>query len=369
MDLKLLTEYNLGGIILKNRVVMAPMTRSRCTGNIPNDMVAKYYGQRSGAGLIVTEGTSPSPNGLGYPRIPGIFSRLQVEGWKKVTEAVHNEGSVIFLQMMHTGRVTHPFNLPEGGRVIAPSAVRLEGHMRTDRGGVLEFPDPEEMTEEDVNVARQEYINGALNAVEAGFDGVELHSANGYLLEQFISPYTNLRSDGYGGTIEKRCRFVLEVAGGVATAIGRGRTGIRLSPYGVASGMKHYPEIEETYGYLAGELDRIGIAYIHVLDNSSRGAPPVPESVKLLIRKHFRGTLILAGGYDLEKAEKDLRENRGDLIAFARSFINNPDLVERFRNGWPVNTYPDPALFYTPGEKGYTDYPSFEDQKVPDSMK
>jgi len=363
-DYILLTSYEIGQVTLKNRVVMSPMTRSRAIGNVPNDLMVKYYGQRSGAGLIVTEGTSPSPNGLGYCRIPGIFSKRQAEGWKKITSAVHKEGGKIFVQLMHTGRIGHALNLPEGARVIAPSAVKAKGQIWTDIKQMVDFQIPEEMTAKDILLTIEEYAEAARNSEEAGFDGVELHGANGYLPEQFISPVSNTRTDYYGGSSEKRCRFVLEVAEAVAKVIGKARTGIRLSPYGVANDMPHYPEIDVTYKYLAENLNDIGIAYIHLIDNSPMGATAVPPDLRKMIRKSFKNTVILAGGYDLDKAESDLKNKLGDLIAFGRPFINNPDLVERFRNGWPLSKDPDSGLFYTPGEKGYTDYPDYKKPKT-----
>lgn len=357
---KLLTSYRVGDIELKNRVVMAPMTRSRAIGNVPNDLMAKYYEQRSGAGLIVTEGTSPSPNGLGYSRIPGIYSNQQVEGWKMVTSSAHKGEAKIFVQLMHTGRIGHPLNLPKGGRVLAPSAVKPKGQIWTDSLQLQDYPAPEEMTSGDIDLTITEYAAAAKKGIEAGFDGVELHGANGYLLEQFLSPFSNIRKDFYGGSIENRCRFVLEVVEGVAEAAGKGRTGIRLSPYGVAGDMPHYPEIDPTYKYLAEQLNEMGIAYIHLIDNSSIGRPPVPMALKQLIRKTFKNTIILAGGYYLERAESDIKSSLGDLIAFGRPFINNPDLVDRFRYNWPLSGNLDYSLFYTPGEKGYTDYPFYK---------
>jgi N-ethylmaleimide reductase len=359
-ELKVLNAYKLGNIELKNRIVMSPMTRSRAIGNIPNDLIAKYYSQRSGAGLIITEGTSPSPNGLGYSRIPGIFNKTQVEGWKIVTSSVHKNKSRIFVQLMHTGRIGHVLNLPEGAKVLAPSAVKPTGQMWTDSKQMQDFPVPEAMTAKDIEHTKKEFIDAAKKGIEAGFDGVELHAANGYLLEQFLSPISNIRTDNYGGSIENRSRFVLEVAEGVAEAIGKDKTGIRLSPYGVASDMPHYPEIDATYKYLAENLNRLGIAYIHLVDHSSMGAPSVPVELKKLIRSIFRNTIILSGGYDLERAEADINSGLGDIIAFGRPFINNPDLVDRFRNGWPLSNELDFNLFYTPGEKGYTDYPVYK---------
>ena len=273
---------------------MAPMTRCRAIGNIPNELIAEYYKQRSGAGLIITEGTSPSPNGLGYARIPGIFSKQQLEGWKKTTSAVHKEGSKIFVQLMHTGRISHPLNMTEGSQIIAPSAVKAAGQMWTDSKQLQDFPIPKEMTAEDILNTKSEFIAASKNAIDAGFDGVELHSANGYLLEQFLSPISNIRNDNYGGSIENRCRFVLEVVEGVAAAIGKENTGIRVSPYGVASDMPHYPEIEATYKYLTEHLNKIGITYIHIVDHSAMGAPIVPMEIKKLIRNSFKNTIILA---------------------------------------------------------------------------
>ena len=355
---KIFSEYQLGNYNLSNRIVMAPMTRSRAIGNVPNAIMALYYNQRSSAGLIITEGTSPSPNGLGYSRIPGIFSKEQVEGWKLVTSAVHKSNGKIFVQLMHTGRISHKLNLPAGAVVLAPSAVKPSGTVWTDSEGMQEFPTPKEMTTEELKQTKAEYVQAARNAVEAGFDGVELHGANGYLLEQFLSPFSNTRTDEYGGSIKNRCRFILEVATEVAAAIGKEKTGIRLSPFGVASDMSPYPEIEEEYEYLAGELNKIGILYIHVVDHSAMGAPTVPLSIKEKIRSKFANTLILAGGYDLEKAEKDLDSGASNLIAIGRQFLNNPDLVLRLKNNKPLATNLDMNTFYTPGEKGYTDYPS-----------
>ncbi len=338
---------------------MSPMTRCRAIGNVPNDLVATYYGQRAGAGLIITEGTSPSPNGLGYARIPGMYSAEQVAGWKKVTSAVHAKGGKIVVQLMHTGRISHAANLPEGAKILAPSAVKPAGQMWTDSQQMQDLPVPEAMTAEEVQHTKQEFITAAKNAIEAGFDGVELHGANGYLLEQFLSPVSNIREDNYGGSIENRARFVLEVVAGVAEAIGADRTGIRLSPYGVASDMPHYPEIDETYTYLAQELNKIGIAYIHVVDHSAMGAPAVPAAIKQTIRDEFKGSLILAGGYDLDRAEADLEKGAADLIGFGRPFINNPDLVERFEKHYPLSQELKMDLFYSAAKEGYCDYPAY----------
>jgi N-ethylmaleimide reductase len=356
-EIKLFTPGKIEKLNVQNRVVMAPMTRCRAIGNIPNDLIAAYYEQRSGAGLIITEGTSPSPNGLGYARIPGIFSKEQVDGWKKTTSAVHKNGAKIFIQLMHTGRISHILNMPEGAIILAPSAVKAAGQMWTDTAQMQDFPIPKEMTADELIHTKNEFVKAAKNAIEAGFDGVELHSANGYLLEQFLSPISNIRTDNYGGSVINRSRFVLEVVAAVAAAIGKEKTGIRVSPYGVASDMPHYPQIDATYHYLSEQLNEIGIAYMHIVDHSAMGAPIVPLETKEMIRKNFRNTIILSGGYDMERAEADVESGLGDLVAFGRPFINNPDLVDRFKNNWPLSQDLKMDLFYSADDNGYTDYP------------
>ena len=353
----LFSKATLGSLPLQNHLVMAPMTRNRATGNIPNELMAQYYAQRATAGLIITEGTSPSPNGLGYPRIPGIFSAEQIAGWKLVTDAVHAKGAKMFIQFMHCGRIGHPLNLPAGARILAPSAVAAAGEMYTDAEGMKPHPVPQAMTDADIKAAIEEFAQGAKNAMAAGFDGVELHGANGYLLEQFIRPNSNQRTDRYGGSIGNRARFVLEVAEAVIIAIGKDKVGIRLSPFGVFNDMPLYDAMEADYTYLAQELNARGLAYIHLVDHSSMGAPTVPETMKATFRKLFKGTLILSGGYDAARAESDLVANKGNLIAVGKPFLANPDLVARWKTGAAVNA-PDMNTFYTPGPKGYTDYPT-----------
>jgi len=354
----LFAPAHLGPLPLKNHLVMAPMTRSRAVeANTPNALIAEYYAQRASAGLIVTEGTSPSPNGTGYPRIPGIWSDRQVAGWRIVADAVHARGGRIFVQLMHTGRVGHPLNLPAGAEVLAPSAVAAPGEMYTDAKGMQPHPVPRAMTDAEVRHAIEEHVAAARNAVAAGLDGVELHGANGYLLEQFLSPDTNRRTDAWGGSVEKRLAFVVEVARQVAAAIGGARVGIRLSPHGVNAGMVAYPEIDETYRKLVTALVATGVEYVHLVDHSAMGAPVVPAELKLALRKAWPRTFILAGGFDRASAEAALRERRADLVAFGRPFLANPDLVARLQSGLPLNA-PDFATFYTPGPKGYTDYPA-----------
>ncbi len=354
--LKLFSPARLGNIDLKNHIVMAPMTRNRATSdNVPGQIQAIYYTQRSSAGLIITEGTSPSPNGVGYPRIPGIYTKEQIEGWKLTTDAVHKAGGKIFLQIMHSGRVSSILNLPEGAEVLAPSATSPEGDIYTDKGGMQPHTTPKEMTSDDIKKAIEEYTLASVYAIEAGFDGVELHAANGYLLEQFISPDTNRRTDEYGGSIINRSSFVLAVVKSVIEAIGTNRTAIRLSPYGVNAGMTLYPELDETYAYLVEELNKLGIVYLHMVDHSAMGAPEVPKQLKQKIRELFKNTLIQCGGYNRESAEEDLQSGFADLVAFGRPFISNPDFVARMEEGAELNA-PDFNTFYTPGETGYIDY-------------
>ncbi len=354
----LFSQIKFGPLTLKNRLVMSPLTRNRATGNVPNDLMVEYYAQRaSSAGLVITEGTSPSPNGLGYPRIPGAFSKEQTAGWKRVTDAVHAKGSKIFLQLMHTGRIGNSLNLPAGARVVGPSAVAAAGEIYTDSKGPQPHPAPEAMSDADIKNTIAEYVQASKNAVAAGFDGVELHGANGYLIEQFLRPNSNQRSDSYGGSIENRARFGLEVAKAVIAAIGKDKVGIRLSPYGAFNDMALYPEMESDYAYLARQLSALGLLYVHLVDHSSMGAPPVPQSIKDTFRKEFKGALILSGGYDAARAESDLAAGKADLIAVGRPLLANPDLADRWKAGAPLNA-PDPETFYTPGAKGYTDYPA-----------
>lgn len=353
----LFSNTTLGPITLQNRLVMSPLTRNRAIGNVPNDLMVQYYTQRASVGLIITEGTAPSPNGLGYARIPGIFSAEQVAGWKRITDGVHAKGAKIFMQIMHCGRIGHSNNLPAGARLLAPSAVAAAGEMFTDAEGSKPHPIPEAMTEADIKATIEEFVQAAKNAVAAGFDGIELHGANGYLLEQFIRPNSNQRTDGYGGAIEGRARFVLEVADAVIKAIGKEKVGIRLSPFGVFNDMPSYDAMEADYTYLAQQLNARELAYIHLVDHSPMGAPAVPDSIKTMFRSTFKGALILSGGYDAARAESDLAAGKCDLVAVGRPILANPDLVARWQSGAELNA-PDFSTFYTPGEKGYTDYPA-----------
>jgi len=358
MSHKTFEPVELGPITLANHIVMAPMTRSRAPGGVPNEMMATYYRQRAKAGLIITEGTSPAPEGLGYARIPGLYSSEHAAGWRRVTDAVHEEGGHIFVQLMHTGRIFHELNLPTGVKGIAPSAIAAAGDMWTDQAQMQPNGTPQELSLADVSRVRDEFVRSAKLALEAGFDGVELHGANGYLLEQFLNPASNKRTDAYGGSISKRARFVLEVTRGVADAIGADRTAIRQSPWSKAGDLAHYAEIDETYIYLASELRKIGVVYLHLLDPTRYG--PAGADTLAIIRREFADTLVLNGGFHtLDAIDRVLTSGKADLVAVGRPFISNPDFVERLRAGIPLAA-PNPATFYAPGPsgfaEGYTDY-------------
>lgn len=350
----LFSPFAKGTLQLKNHLVMAPMTRSRAIGNIPNELMATYYAQRSGAGLIITEGTSPSREGLGYPRIPGIYSDAQVAGWKKVTEAVHQNGSKIFLQLMHTGRIANVENLPNGLQPVAPSNIKAAGAIFTDTLGMQEHSVPVALTLDSITRVVADFVKASTNAVLAGFDGVELHGANGYLLEQFLNPNVNNRTDQYGGNVENRSRLIVEIAKGIATAIGPDKVGIRFSPFSQLSDQAAYDtdEVQETYTHLSSELNKIGIAYLHISAN-----PDIPGELYTAIRNEFKNTIIFCNGLTPETAEEMLQNNSADLVAFGRGFLANPDFVSRIEKNAPLNNV-DFNTFYAPGEQGYTDYPT-----------
>lgn len=349
--MKLFEPFALRGLQLQNRIVMAPMTRSRAIGNIPNDLMAQYYGQRSSAGLIVTEGVAPSPNALGYARIPGGYSAEQTEGWKKVTAAAHCGSAKIFLQQMHTGRISHPLNMPPGAEIVSASAVKPAGQMWTDQSGMQDYPTPRALETREVEAVIGEYVETAKNAVAAGFDGTELHGANGYLIEQFLLPGTNRRTDTYGGSLENRNRFAVDTAAAVAKAIGAAKTGIRLSPFNTFNDMAVFDELPQQYEHLARELGALKLAYIHIVAYSKVGEPLLRK-----IKQAFGGPIIVNGGLDLAKAEAALEAGYADLAAFGSAFLANPDLPARLQKRLPLNA-PHPDTFYTADAKGYTDYP------------
>jgi len=278
-----------------------------------------------------------------------------VLGWRRVTDSVHQAGGKIFVQLMHTGRVSHPANLPAGSRVLAPSAIAVPGELWTDAVGMQSYPVPVEMSETDIVQSIAEYAASAKLAIQAGFDGVELHVANGYLIDQFLNTASNQRNDRWGGSVENRIRFAVEVAKATVAAIGAEHIGMRISPYGVFNAMAPDAEMDALYLGLIDELNALGLLYIHVVDHSSMGAPEVSPVLKAKIRAAFKGKYILSGGYDLARANADLDAERGDLVSFGRPFISNPDLVDKLKSGREL-VAPDPTTFYTPGEKGYTDY-------------
>ena len=354
----LFEPFALRSIPLRNRLVMAPMTRNRAVeNNTPNALMTEYYGQRASLGLLITEGTSPSPDGLGYARIPGLFTAGHVAGWRRVTGAVHARGGRIFVQLMHTGRASHLDNLPAGARVVGPVATPLAGDIYTDAQGLQKASEPHPLTEAEIQTTAAEYAHSAELAIEAGFDGVELHAANGYLIEQFLNPNLNTRTDGYGGTPAGRNRFALEVARATVAAIGADRVGIRISPYGAFNEMGAFAEVEPQYLALVRELGALGLVYLHLVDHSSMGAPQVPALFKGQLRRAFGGVFIASGGLDRARAEQILANGEADLLAFGRPALANPDLAARFERNLPLNP-PDFATFYTPGDKGYTDYPA-----------
>jgi N-ethylmaleimide reductase len=355
MTQTLFTPITLGNLQLKNRVVMAPMTRCRAIGNVPNELMETYYKQRASAGLIIAEGVAPSANGLGYARQPGVFTDAQVQGWKRVNNGVHAAGGKIFVQLMHDGRASHPANMIAGSKILAPSAIATPGEIWTDSNGQQPYPVPAEMTEDDIKQTIAEFAYGSKCSIEGGFDGVELHGANGYLIDQFLNTATNKRTDKWGGSVENRIRFAVEVAKACAAAIGADRIGMRISPYGAFNGTEPDSEMDALYERLVTELSNLGLVYIHVVDHSSMGAPEVSPALKAKIRSIFKGKYILSGGYDAARANADLNAKLGDLVAFGRPFIANPDLVHKLQNGTELAA-PDFSTFYTPGEKGYTDY-------------
>jgi N-ethylmaleimide reductase len=352
----LFSEYQLGNIRLANRIVMAPMTRCRAiSGNIPSPLAVTYYAQRSQAGLIISEGSQVSPQGVGYIRTPGIYSPQQVEGWKRVTDAVHRSGSKIFLQLWHVGRASHPDFL--GGELpVAPSALPVDGYIHGPFGKKkIEIPRALEL--EEVPAIIDQFRRGASNAKKAGFDGVEIHGANGYLLDQFLRDGSNHRTDRYGGSLENRARLPLEVARAVTEAIGADRVGYRISPHFLRHSMSD-SEPQETFSHLAKELSRLKLGYIHMIERVGDPERVPPEKrFSSLIRESFKGTLILNGGYDAEKGNEAIQKGEADLISYGILFLANPDLPDRFKKNAPLNA-PDVKTYYAGEEKGYIDYPT-----------
>ncbi len=355
----LFEPFQLGRITLGNRVVMAPMTRNRATAeHIPTPIMIEYYAQRASIGLIITEGTAPAADGAGYARIPGLYSAEQVEAWKPVTAAVHAAGGHIFAQLMHTGRASHPANMPAGTRIVSSVATALPEPLWTDAEAMQPVPVPHALTEAEITTVIAEFVIAAKNAVAAGFDGIELHAANGYLLEQFLNANLNTRTDVYGGSADNRSRLLLEVVKATAEAIGADRVGVRISPHGTFNAMGTFDGVDAQFLALATALGAHGIAYLHLVNHESMGAPALPTGLPARLKAAFGGTFIASGGFaSREQAESVLASGAADLVAFGRPALATPDLVARLHTGSELNA-PDFATFYTPGEKGYTDYPA-----------
>lgn len=357
----LFDQYPLGNLQLKNRAVMAPMTRARAPGNIPTADTARYYAQRAGAGLIVTEGTPVSQQGSGFVDCPGIWNQQQIDGWKQVTAQVHDQGCAIVTQIWHVGRISHVSLQPDGKAPVSATATRAAnsmafGYNAAGKPDFVTASKPHALTVAEIHDVINDFARAAENANQAGFDGVEIHGANGYLIEQFLNGAVNDRTDQYGSdTLENRLRFTLEVVDACIARIGAQRVGIRLSPFGRLHELGDFSGEAETFLALADALSQRNVAFVHIMDQASRGAPAMPAGFLEKFRAAFHGTLILAGGLTLEKANALLAEGVIDLAAFGAKFIANPDLVERFRHGWPVNE-PDHALYYGGTAHGYTDY-------------
>lgn len=346
---QLFTPIRIGRHTLPNRLVMAPMTRSRSDdAGVPGDLVSLFYTQRASAGLIISEGVFPSAMGKGYVRTPGIETDAQVAAWKKVTDAVHTKGGKIFMQIMHSGRISHPSLLPNGAQPIAPSAIKPAGQTWAG-SGMLEFVTPRELSLDEIAGVIDDFRMATRHALEAGFDGVELHTASGYLPEQFLSSGTNQRQDQYGGSVANRARFVLDVLAAMVAEAGGDRVGIKISPE------MNFNDIvdanpQETYTYLVEQLRDLNLAYLHVALFGAK------VDYHVLLRPRFNGVYLIGGGLDQKSAEAALADGRADATVFGGAFLANPDLPERFRQGGALNT-PDKNTFYSPGAQGYTDYP------------
>ena len=349
----LLEPLHLGRYPLRNRVVMSPMTRSRAgLDGTPGELAAKYYGQRASVGLIIAEGTQPSDDGQGYLTTPGIYTPSHIAGWRAVTDAVHANGGRIFIQLMHAGRVSHPDNTPHHRQAVAPSAIAPGTQMFT-AAGMQDIPTPRALTTEEIGQTIAEFRHAARSAIEAGADGIEIHGANGYIVQQFLAPNSNTRTDDYGGSIENRARFAIEVAAAIAEEIGADRTAIRLSPGSDLSGIDEGPEGPALYHYLVAELDKLGLAYLHIMHTGN-------EELLGDLRSLWNGTLILnRPGRPIEQAGADVTSGLADLEAYGQMVLANPDFVARLITGAPLNEA-NPATYFGGDARGYTDYPDLE---------
>ncbi|MCS4434015.1 alkene reductase [Aquiflexum gelatinilyticum] len=361
----LLEKLQLGDLELKNRIVMAPMTRNRADnpGNIPTEIQATYYSQRASAGLLITEGSQVSKIAVGYINTPGIYSQEQVEGWKKTTEAVHEKGGVIFIQLWHVGRMSHP-DFHNGNLPLSASAINPHSKSYTPEG-FKETVTPKAMTLEEIKQTVLDFKNAAKNAMDAGFDGVEIHSSNGYLFHQFFNGTSNVRTDQYGGTIENKARILFEVIDAIKEVMPENRIGLRLNPsLNGVFGMTMDEETIPTFDYIINKLNEYDLAYMH-LSEPFTDVSSIPYAEKEIAKRYrpiYKGTIIINSAFDQAKGNQVIKDGFADAVAFGKPFISNPDLVERFENHDPLAEY-DTATFYTPGEKGYTDYPSYQEQE------
>jgi N-ethylmaleimide reductase len=358
-DLALLTPFDLAGLALRNRVVMAPMTRARAgASRVPNALMAEYYHQRSNAGLIITEATTISPQANGWVDSPGIYTDEQQAGWVPVVQAIHDAGGRVFLQLWHMGRASHS-SFHDGAPAVAPSAIKINGDYIHTPLGKVPYETPRALDLSEIPGVVEDYRRAAARAKAAGFDGVEIHGANGYLIDQFLQSKTNHRTDEYGGSIENRFRFLKEVTEAVITEFPANRVGVRLSPNGVFNDMGS-PDFRETFLYAASQLNAYGLAYLHVMDGLAFGFHEQGLPMTLTeFRAVFDGALMGNCGYSQEDGESAVREGRADLVAFGRPYITNPDLVDRFANGWPLSPQADPSVWSGPGPEGYTDFSTY----------
>src|ERR1700758_4059941 len=357
---KLFEPFKLGPLTLPSRLAMAPLTRNRAVppGMVPSPLAIEYYGQRASAGLLVTEASQVSQQGQGYQDTPGIYSREQVAAWRKVTDRVHERGGRIFIQIWHVGRVSHDSLQPGGGKPVAPSAIRAKGKTFVNNQ-FTDISEPRALELSEIPGIVDDFRRGAVNALAAGFDGVEIHGANGYLLEQFAKDGSNKRTDAYGGSIENRARLMLEVAKVVAAEAGAERTGIRISPVTPANDVSD-SNPQPLFDHIVNGLDALRRTYIHVIEGATGGPRDIAPFDYASLRKRFDGAYIANNGYDFELAAKVLAKGAADLIAFGKPVISNPDLVERLKRGAPLNEW-DKATFYGGGAKGYTDYPTLSE--------
>lgn len=361
----LFERFDLAGIHLDNRIVMAPMTRSRAPGDIPTELGAIYYRQRASAGLIISEGTPVSRQGTGYLYNPGIYGPDQIAGWQKATRAVHERGGVFFAQIWHVGRVSHTSVQIAGAAPVGPSdkpGGMAFGYNEQGTPDMLKASTPRRLETDEVREIVRDFAQAAVNSREAGFDGVEIHGANGYLFEQFLNPGVNDRDDQYGGSRENRCRLLMEVVDEVSALIGAHRVGVRLSPHGTLFDMPEYDDNGETYLHLAREFNKRGLSYVHLHDQGGQGMPPMPRDYLRKFRDTYEGNLLLAGNLDQAEAEKLVNDGTIDLPVFGRVYTSNPDLVERMKNGWPLAEF-DPSTFYGGDARGYVDFPTYEEEQ------